>query len=798
MHLAKADDYEGQERQRPSYWETADNKYRVASRAVDANPYDREGRRKGIRVRRGRGSRTQCIGWLPPGTAIVVEGGNGAWRKISSFEEGSMVADPDNAPAQDAPKGWIYIGELDIVTISHPAAIDMVHIPEVPVTLKAGDFVGYLGQYKRRRDAGPFCSSRPIVHLEVFTGDDLDAFIAKSRLRAAELPDSSLTMLLIEEGAQLAMPSEPDQTIAATEAVMVEGAAADVTWVQVRRGNVQILPRIGLGNYSGDATRVYGGRYHLLRIMDNAGKSIELEQFNALSSEAKTGYPNREVFLAGDERLWVERDVLGGRHVVSGHELKAWSRFPMQTSDTSGPRVSVPRVLTVVELGKPETEADGPRWWQVEVGTEKGSSASGWACEKGQAKVRLCSPWDWPGFDVTREGTPTKDMHEYSLDVNGEVQPDENFKATADQVDGSTLFRKLRNIMDLDGKDGVSRDELRAALRRPWLAQAISHLIVHYESEWGGEMSKWSALDPHMQGELAPDWVAEKQRIEKLRWWQHVAGKHDFPSDPNVFHIHPIALVTNFHGQVVSGCYCHRDMTEDEIREIVLAMRKSEGAVYDRVGDRLFTENNVSLPEADRTYARLTDELNAAFDAYGIDTCIRRLHFLAQAYWESDRFRTTKEYGSGHRYAPYDGRGLMQLTWRRAYEMYESQTGTSCVQTPDNISNSLHHSVDSAAWYWRQGKELSAGDRWSAPSSAPDYVRRHNPAYPKTTHSYVYDGESRRYGTVDLSLIADDDYVDVISWLVNGGSNGLAERRVYVRRLKEIMKYDQCANKKGS
>ena len=38
-------------------------------------------------------------------------------------------------------------------------------------------------------------------------------------------------------------------------------------------------------------------------------------------------------------------------------------------------------------------------------------------------------------------------------------------------------------------------------------------MIVQYETEWGGEMSKWDALDSHMHAGL-PVWQAEKKRID--------------------------------------------------------------------------------------------------------------------------------------------------------------------------------------------------------------------------------------------------------------------------------------------
>ena len=70
---------------------------------------------------------------------------------------------------------------------------------------------------------------------------------------------------------------------------------------------------------------------------------------------------------------------------------------------------------------------------------------------------------------------------------------------------------------------------MRAGLRRPWLSQAISHLIASYETEWGGDMSKWTALDELMDGEYADDWKAEKDRIKQLMWWEEASGLEGFP-----------------------------------------------------------------------------------------------------------------------------------------------------------------------------------------------------------------------------------------------------------------------------
>src|SRR5690606_2611552 len=146
------------------------------------------------------------IGWLPPGVKLSVSG-TGNWRKIESYEEGGPAIDPSNAPSDDAPRGWIYTPELNKVEVSEPGVTDGVHVLERPVSVSAGEFLGYLGQYRRRRDAGPFCAHRPLLHLEVFAGNELKTFIQRSRQRDRELPAAAKDLLHIKRGARLVLPT---------------------------------------------------------------------------------------------------------------------------------------------------------------------------------------------------------------------------------------------------------------------------------------------------------------------------------------------------------------------------------------------------------------------------------------------------------------------------------------------------------------------------------------------------------------------------------------------------------------
>lgn len=248
-------------------------------------------------------------------------------------------------------------------------------------------------------------------------------------------------------------------------------------------------------------------------------------------------------------------------------------------------------------------------------------------------------------------------------------------------------------------------------------------------------------------------------------------------------------------------CYCDRELTVTEVRDIIIALRKSESSVY--IGENkenLFYKSNCELPITSKTYEAFTCELNKVFKKYNINTCLRRIHFLAQAYHETDRFSTTKEYGASEKvYAPYQGRGMMQLTWDTNYKLYKKNSGINCVDEPELIANNLSNAFDSAGWFWEMGKTLSNNKPgvWKAPSfdgTVGEAVAKEQASATKSIISYGTD--SVKYGVINLNLLADNDWIDTISWLVNGGGNGFQERRNYLKKIKTIFNYENCINHK--
>ncbi|TWI04673.1 putative chitinase [Luteimonas cucumeris] len=743
MHLLDWTGHEaGKALARPAFWNDSEKRV-VDKKAVDKNPYAQPAtEEKGIRIRQGNSSKTPAIGWLPPGARITLEPGTGAWRKIASVDSEAMQADPVHAALADAPLGWVYTKELDVAQ-GEPKTKDSVHVLDKPAPIKAGDLIGYLGQYQRYVDTSAMaCKDRPLLHVEIFSGDDVQSFIDKSRARGKELDARQKTLLVLDKGTRLVLPAEPDQTIA---------AGTDV-------------------KLSSDSPK--------------SGDWAKVQQLATTPAPTKKN-PNAVKQTPTGEALWVQRTVLGvnGQRASTAGELQAWKQFPLQSGGANGPQATYLRVAAIKTLKRTATDDKGVRWWEIDVDTpDANGNTLGWACETGH----LQSPWEWPGFEIVSETAVLTDLHgkqiiNQRLDTSADK---DDFKAKAERAKEGALFQKLYDVIDADKKDGLTTDELRAALKKPWLAQTISRVIARYESEWGGDMCKWDELDPHM-GDKANDWAKEKGRIRELQWWNELKGKKGLPEAATMLHMHPIAVIANFNSP--SGC-C--ELTTSNFRDIF--------------GDRkIFNHKNMPTDgdSYDANIDKFVDLMNSAFTKYGFENCLHKQHFLAQCYHESDHFNTTIEYASGSDYdisnypesyctvgnpeynkkkcrrrkqilaegntsvgdgPTYKGKGIIQLTWKGTYQKYEDYSGTKVVSDPMLVSSDLTTVIDSAFWFWTKFK----GENINA----------------KTDRYYA-----ELSGTLSDEALH-DEVVKRITKVVNGGDRGLSERQTLFKRIREKLK----------
>jgi len=155
---------------------------------------------------------------------------------------------------------------------------------------------------------------------------------------------------------------------------------------------------------------------------------------------------------------------------------------------------------------------------------------------------------------------------------------------------------------------------------------------------------------------------------------------------------------------------------------------------------------------------RYADLLPVQMELHAINSRLRCAHFLAQIGHESGGFRYTEEIASGEAYEGradlgntepgdgprFKGRGLIQLTGRANYRRYGAAIGVDVVSSDarDTLATDPLRAIHVACWFW-------------------------------VDHG--------------LNRLADQDDLEGITRSINGGLNGLDDRRAYLRRAKSLL-----------
>jgi len=179
-----------------------------------------------------------------------------------------------------------------------------------------------------------------------------------------------------------------------------------------------------------------------------------------------------------------------------------------------------------------------------------------------------------------------------------------------------------------------------------------------------------------------------------------------------------------------------------------------------KVDDELLRETAAPLggakgQEQAKIIQALRSVLADTLAKFDINTDLRVAHFAAQICHESDGFCTTVEYASGQAYegranlgntqpgdgVRYKGRGLIQLTGRANYKQYGDLLGLNLVGDP-----------------------VLAAEPATSLLIACQYWKLHN-----------------------LNEFADKDDIETITRRINGGLNGLPDRRACLARAKAAL-----------
>jgi predicted chitinase len=268
-----------------------------------------------------------------------------------------------------------------------------------------------------------------------------------------------------------------------------------------------------------------------------------------------------------------------------------------------------------------------------------------------------------------------------------------------------------------------------------------------------------------------------------------VKGKHGFPENIVVHHLHPLGVIGNFVNAMASRLYCKKcganiTLTRDFLKKIAPNAR-------DEFIDELI---------------KCSAEL---FPKYGINSCDQVTHLLAQAKHETKRFTAFREslkytsytgqtlynmaptainngftrlgitfsshankiawiqanlinndaaYGRhsfGTNEYPnkdYRGRGLLHLTYFQTYKQCAAAIGVAIDAHPELVETDLRVIIETGLWFWRSRNIGAKAD---------------DPAY-------------------DDPAYTGDDPVKRVTYPINSGYKGLVERRQFKSEITTI------------
>ncbi|NWE75573.1 EF-hand domain-containing protein, partial [Pseudomonas yamanorum] len=187
-----------------------------------------------------------------------------------------------------------------------------------------------------------------------------------------------------------------------------------------------------------------------------------------------------------------------------------------------------------------------------------GTLLSGWVREE-VGVTPWVSPWSWEGYDVIfNYDSPRQALASFFRAANRFSEEQlERHGRLADFSDTGPMKSRLYDIIDRDRNGKITAEELNDAMKFPAHVQSLSQLIIHYESEWRHEPHKWDALDEllgHSGSTPLLNWLAEKERIKQISWWNEVAPGVGLPAHGQVYHLHPLGLVGQL--QLIDECAC--------------------------------------------------------------------------------------------------------------------------------------------------------------------------------------------------------------------------------------------------
>jgi predicted chitinase len=299
---------------------------------------------------------------------------------------------------------------------------------------------------------------------------------------------------------------------------------------------------------------------------------------------------------------------------------------------------------------------------------------------------------------------------------DADLPPWKQWWQVQDAADGDSRCSaaEIRRLLDADGDGKVTAAEATSKLGNPQVRSRLARLLVKAPTEWEKASidKRWGWLKqdnpadytPYLSDPMTPDNFAQlKAFLELLCFWEQVQAAGGPAA--NHWHFEPREFISHFRK---CGWLTSHEMAQCFPR----SLKYLQGTQ--------FRVSTTRWSEASSRSANWALAFNRAARRYGVSQTKQRLgNLFAHVVPETGNLSLVKEIGGERaRYAPYYGRGLIQLTFLELYQDYGSFRNFSSPSVPaayaqlgwdpdillarDNHQFNAENCADSACFYVAQ------------------------------------------------------------------------------------------------
>ena len=506
----------------------------------------------------------QKLTYLPLTATFELDGQENRYAKIRKIKDchvPNLLKENDSEDA--AHKGYVKVTSLTSFTFK-PEKFNDIVVLKSPIAISSGDFIGYIGHnqyqtnYFNEPTQPPICTIKrpsdtklpPLLHVELFTCEDLSAFITKTRALADNLPESEKNLILVEKGAILIQASKADGNLNSGLGIKFT-SDKDSYFVKINleytlnsleyysENNLKsqtifnnnpkkIADRLSNENKEIILTHYqkhclenrYNKTYPQLTMSDIPDK-VELVEVDHNSSSVKIR------FCVNTKHYWIaSKDVshLFKQVGTLNTAIPYWKNFPLSLDKlppaTKDNMVHFPRTVSLDSLSNEnlitiEDESTDSIWVKVTAGNEERRSITGWVNIKKDAQehVKRISPWHWQGFETVIEKATVGEFYTKINDNRAGTLDIKEYTDSMKALHKILIESLLYSVQRKKGLPPFTVEFLKDGLRNSWIAEMIGHLIIKYESEWYADeaLTKWNEIDDLLEEEKQK----QKNLIEK-------------------------------------------------------------------------------------------------------------------------------------------------------------------------------------------------------------------------------------------------------------------------------------------